>query len=73
MPVNDLDEIRMLWRTISELQLKIEYTGTGHIRTTISTLLNHVREKERCLSDVDLTALALIHPDRWQRDWHTVL
>lgn len=71
--MTDLDEIRVLWRTIAELQLEIQYAGTGHIRTTINTLLDHVRAKERHLSDRDRTALALIQPDRWQRDWCSVL
>ena len=71
--MTDLDEIRVLWRTIAELQLEIEYADTGHIRTTINTLLDHVRAKERSLSDQELTALALMQPDRWQRDWCAVL
>lgn len=71
--MSDFDEIRVLWRTIAELQLQIEYADTGHIRTTINTLLDHVRGKEQCVSDQDLTALALIWPDRWQRDWCAVI
>ena len=71
--MTDLDEIRVLWRTIAELQLEIEYADTGHIRTTINSLLDHVRAKERSLSDQEPTALALMQPDRWQRDWCAVI
>ena len=71
--MSQFDEVRVLWRTIAELQLQIQHADTGHIRTTINTLLDHVRAKERRLCDQDLTALALIQPDRWQRDWCAVI
>ena len=73
MAVSDFDEIRVLWRTIAELQLEIEYADTGHIRTTISTLLEHLRRKELGLSEIDRTALALMFPQRWERDWCAVI
>ena len=71
--MSQFDEVRVLWRTIAELQLEIQHADTGHIRTTINTLLNHVRAKGQHLCDQVLTALALIQPDRWQRDWCAVI
>ena len=71
--MNDFEQIRVLWHTIAELQLDIQPADTGHIRTTINTLLEHVHRKERSLSDVDRMALELIVPDRWQRDWCAVV
>ena len=73
MAVNELDEIRVLWTTIAELQLKIEHADTGHIRTTINTLLEHLRRKESGLSQIDRMTLALMFPDRWERDWCAVV
>ena len=73
MAMSDFDEIRVLWHTIAELQLEIEYADTGHIRTTISTLLEHLRRKELALSQIDRTALALMFPQRWERDWCAVV
>ena len=73
MAVSELDEIRVLWHTIAELQLEIEYADTGHIRTTINTLLDHVRDKEKNLSEIDRTALELIAPNRWEHDWCAVI
>ena len=69
MAVSDLDEILVLWDTIAELQCYIQPAATGHVRTTINTLLDHVRRKELELSDIDRTALALMFSDRWERDW----
>ena len=71
--LDQLDHVRCIWRTIAELQLEIEYADTGHIRTTINTLLEHLRRKELGLSDVDRVALGLMVPDRWQRDWCEVI
>jgi hypothetical protein len=73
MAVSELDEIRVLWNTIAELQLEIEYADTGYIRTTINTLLEHLRRKELGLSEIDRVALALMFPNRWERDWCAVL
>lgn len=73
MAVSELHEIRVLWHTIAELQLEIEYADTGHIRTTINTLLEHLRRKELDLSEIDRVALELIAPDRWEHDWCAVI
>jgi len=73
MGISDLDEIRVLWHTIAELQLDIRTADTGHIRTTISTLLEYLRRKELGLSQIDRTALALMFPQRWERDWCAVV
>jgi hypothetical protein len=73
MGISDLDEIRVLWHTIAELQLDIQPADTGHIRTTINTLLDHVRAKEKNLGDIDRTALELIAPNRWEHDWCAVI
>ena len=71
--MSQFDEIRVLWRTIAELQLEIEYADTGHIRTTINTLLEHLRRKELGLSEIDRLALALMFPQRWERNWCAVV
>ena len=73
MGISDLDKIRVLWHTIAELQLDIQPADTGHIRTTINTLLEHLRRKELALSQIDRTALALMFPQRWERDWCAVV
>jgi hypothetical protein len=73
MAVSQLDEVQTLWNTIAELQLQIEYADTGHIRITINTLLEHLRRKELGLSQIDRTALALMFPQRWERDWCAII
>ena len=73
MAVSQLDEVQTLWNTITELQRAIRPSATGHIRTTITVLLEHLRRKELGLSDIDRVALALMFPQRWERDWCAVL
>ena len=69
MAVSQLDEVQTLWNTVAELQGAIRPTATGHIRTTINVLLEHLRRKELGLSEIDRVALALMFPQRWERDW----
>lgn len=73
MRVSKLNEIQVLWHTITELQDHIRPTATGHIRTTITVLLEHLRRKELGLSEIDRVALALMFPQRWERDWCAVI
>lgn len=67
--MTDLDQIRALWLTLDDLSQQIKPTATGHIKTTINVLLDHILTKENSLQPKELTLLALQFPDRWHRQW----